>query len=109
MDNNEQEKLFKNINETSFYFFVILAITHILSGLMYVNEIIPKGSWLINRLLDVPFLIVSLIYFFSLLKLFLMKSGNYSRLADITFAIIGGVLVIFTLFFDILFPNQLPL
>lgn len=108
MDKATHKKIAKNINETSFYFFLTLSIIHIISGLLVVNKIYLRPAWLINRLLDTPFFIVSFIYIASLIKLSLLKKENYSHSFEIYSAIIGGILLLTILIFDLTFDNQLP-
>jgi uncharacterized MAPEG superfamily protein len=109
MDKRDQEKFWKNLNEISFYFFVIVGLTHIISGMLYVNEIFSKSSWLVNRLLDVPFFLITYAYIISLVKTILMKKGNYSRLFDVYSVIIGSLIAVIILLFDLMFTNKLPI
>ncbi len=109
MDKADQQKFYKNLNEASFYFFVMVGIAHILSGLLVANEAYTKPAWLINRILDIPFLAVSYIYLMSIIKLHLLSKGNYSRLFDLYSAIIGGILLLSILVIDLYLDNQLPL
>lgn len=108
MDKKDQEKMWRNVNEISFYFFVIIGVIHVISGLLFANEIFTKSSWLVNRLLDVPFFLVSYLYIISLIKILLIKKGNYSRLFDAYSVIIGSVLSIVIFVFDLIFSNKLP-
>jgi len=109
METQKEKKLYQNINEVSFYFFIILSITHLISGLALSNELYIRTAWLVNRLTDIPFLIVSLIYCLSFIKLLLMKNKFYNQLFDLITVSLGGLFILILIIYDLLIPNQLPL
>lgn len=53
---------YRNLSEVSFYFFISIGSCQILASMFYVNELFSKPAWLLSRILDMPFLFVSLIY-----------------------------------------------
>jgi hypothetical protein len=108
MDKREQTQFYKDLNETSFYFFFSIALTHILSGLLVTNELIVKMAWLINRLLDVPFFLISCLYVYSALKVNRINQNNFDHHFDMWWATIGGSICIGVFIFDLIFANQLP-
>lgn len=109
MDKQNEKIIFQNINEISFYFFVILGIVNIISGLMLANEISTKETWLINRLLDIPFFMVTFLYFYSFQKLIQIKHDNYNHFADILVIAIGGLITLALIIYDLSIPNQIPI
>jgi hypothetical protein len=108
MDKQNEKIIYQNINEISFYFFVILGIVNVISGLLLANEISVRESWLINRLLDLPFFMVTFLYFFSLHKLNLIKKQNFNHFADILVIAIGGLITLALIIYDLSIPNQIP-
>jgi hypothetical protein len=109
MDHKEQKKLYLNINETSFYFFAIVSLIHIISGLLVVNELYVKSAWLVNRLLDVPLFIITYLYLMSAAKIHMMNKENYSKTFDLYAIIIGIIISLGLIIFDLAFSNQLPI
>lgn len=109
MDKQNEKIIYQNINEISFYFFVILGIVNIISGLLLANEISVRGSWLINRLLDIPFFMVTFLYFYSYQKLIQIKNDNFNHFADILVIAIGGLIALALIIYDLSIPNQLPI
>jgi hypothetical protein len=107
-DRQEQIQTTTNLNEVSFYFFFILSLTHILSGLLVVNEIYVKPAWLINRLLDIPFLWITLLYFYSNIKLYLLKQKIYSHSYELLLITLFTTVAAFAFIADLVFSNQLP-
>jgi ATP/ADP translocase len=108
MDKKEQIRFYNDLNEPSFYFFFSISIVHIISGLMVANNLILKTSWLINRLLDVPFFLISVLYFFSATKLNKIKNNNFDQHYDLWWAVIGGSIGLSVIIFDLVFSNQIP-
>ncbi len=98
----------KNLNEVSFYFFFLIGLVHILSGLLLTNNYYIKTSWILNRSLDIPFLIVGLIYIYSNIKLYLINNKSYSRQIDFFLITTFGLLATVTFLADLVFSNRLP-
>jgi hypothetical protein len=107
-DLKQQETTAKNLQEVSFYLFFTLGITHILSGLLLANQFYITSSWLVNRLLDIPFLITTLCYIYASLKLHLLKEKIYSHTTDLIFATVFFIIGFTVFLADLIFSNQLP-
>ncbi|PIQ79673.1 hypothetical protein COV81_01205 [Candidatus Peregrinibacteria bacterium CG11_big_fil_rev_8_21_14_0_20_41_10] len=105
---NKTTAIYQNINCVSFYFFATLGFVHLISGLFVANEIALKGMWLINRLLDVPFFIVSYLYFASLFKLQLDSDATNTNVWDLLIIVVGIGLLLFLQVYDLVFPNLQP-
>lgn len=54
-----------NLNKIAFIFFAIIGLTHIIAGLMLINNYLPGPSLIVHRSLDIPFIIIGIIYGFS--------------------------------------------
>lgn len=99
-------ELFDHLRKISFLFFVIIGLTHFLSGLFYSNGYLIPESGLINRVLFIPFVVALMTYGFSNLKYHLLKTGNISK--GIDYALIGVGLFVFLslLALELLFPDS---
>lgn len=105
---NKTTAIYQNINCVSFYFFAVIGAVHLLSGLFVANQIALNGMWLINRLLDVPFFIVSYLYFASLFKLKLDPDATNTNIWDLIIIFVGTGLFLFLQVYDLVFPNLQP-
>jgi hypothetical protein len=99
----------KNLNEVSFYFFFLIGLIHILSGLLLTNNYFVKTSWIINRSLDIPFLIASLIYIYSNIKLHTLQNKSYSKQFDFFIITLFSLISTIAFLADLIFSNKLPL
>jgi hypothetical protein len=108
LEKREQEIFAKNLNEISFYYFFFIGLLHLISGMLYVNEYYSKTAWLINRLLDIPFLIITLTYIYSNIKLYLIKEKNFNPNYDLLFIVIFVFIATTAFIADLIFSNQLP-
>lgn len=72
-------ELYDHIRRISFVFFVIVGLAHFISGLLYINGHFAPGSALVNRVLFIPFVLVTLTYAWSNLKYHLLSYGKDSK------------------------------
>ena len=84
---------FKNIKKVSILFFVVIGFLHIGSSLFIANDIYMKEAFIINRTLDIPFIITGLIYGFSSLRISLASQEKSHRILDAVLAI--AIILIF--------------
>ncbi len=68
-------ELYDNIRKISFWFFVIIGLTHFVAGLLYVNSYYSPYSGIINRVTYIPFYVASYTLFYSQLKHYLAENG----------------------------------
>lgn len=108
IERKQQEIFAKNLNEISFYFFFILGTIHLISGMLFVNDFYPNAAWLINRLLDIPFLIITLTYAFSNIKLYYISKKIFNPQQDLIFIIIFLFIAVTSFLLDLIFSNQIP-
>lgn len=100
--------LYQNCKAVSFYFFAILGLLNLITGLLVANQITIKMAWLLNRLFDTPFLFVCYIYFGSLFKLQLDPHSNRVNIWDLVFVSSGTIILLSIQIYDLLLPNTLP-
>lgn len=95
----------ENIQKTSLILFIIVGLTHILSGLFVANGYLIRESNLVNQILDIPFLIIALTYLGSSIKLGLQKNNKYLESLDAIMIIIGIIIVLTVIGINLFFPN----
>jgi hypothetical protein len=93
---------FKNIKKVSILFFAIIGMLHIGSSLYLANNPISKEALIINKTLDIPFIITGLIYGLSSLRISLANQEKSHRMLDasliITIIVIFAGLILVNLF-----------
>lgn len=84
---------FKNIKKVSILFFIAIGFFHIGSSLFIANDIYMKEAFIINRTLDIPFIITGLIYGLSSLRISLASQEKSHTILDTALAI--AIILIF--------------
>lgn len=95
----------KNLQKVSLIFFIIVGIAHIGSSLMIANDYFPKQSILVNRTIDIPFIIVALAYGLSSLKLSIAKYHKTSVALDVLFTGIFILIMLAAFYINFLVPD----
>jgi hypothetical protein len=106
---------YRNLSEVSFYFFISIGSCQILASMFYVNELFSKPAWLLSRILDTPFLFVSLIYLTARLQSYQLQptqqnsTSNPSTLNATDLFILAAITLCFFLFqsYDLIFSHRL--
>lgn len=107
---------YRNLSEVSFYFFISIGSTQILASMFYVNELFSKPAWLLSRILDTPFLFVSLIYLTARLQSYQLQlnqqnqiTNNNSALNAFDLFILAAISLCFFIFqsYDLIFSHRL--
>lgn len=98
---------FKNIKKVSILFFIGIGILHIGSSLFISNGLYLKESLIVNKTLDIPFIITGLIYGLSSLRLSLANQEKSHRILDVVLA--GTIILIFLalIAINLLVPDQM--
>ncbi len=86
-------KTVENIKKIALVLFIILGLTHIVSGLMFSNGYLLPISFILNRSLDIPFAMTAVIY---------AGSAIYTKTPDKIKKITGAGLIIISLLIFIL-------
>lgn len=92
----------KNIQKVSLFFFIGIGLLHILSGLFIANGHFKEHSIIINRILDLPFLITALLYGASSIKINLQSE---SEKTDNTIIITCIVLILIAFYINFFVPE----
>ena len=96
-------KTIENIKKVALVFFLIIGITHIISGLMIGNQYFIPTSLIINRVLDIPFALTALVYGFSGILM-----HHYEKKKLLSRIFIGFTLFIFIIlvYINFLLPDK---
>lgn len=94
-----------NIQKVSLVFFAAIGFTHIVSGLFVANGYIIGTANTINQALDIPFIIAAMLYFYSSLKLGLLKVEKYPSALDTVFVILGFAVIITVIGINLFLPD----
>lgn len=106
---------YRNLSEVSFYFFISIGSTQILASMFYVNELFSKPAWLLSRILDTPFLFVSLIYLTAKLQSYQLQptqqnsNNNLTTLNATDLFLLAAITLCFFIFqsYDLIFSHRL--
>lgn len=90
----------RTLRQISLIFFLLLGGTHIISGLLASENLFLPLSSLINRVLDIPFVLIGLIYGLSHTKLHADSPHHRSYLLIMTVICLGvlGIMLYINLF-----------
>ncbi len=95
-----------NIKKVSLIFFVITGFLHLGSSIFIANEFFIKESFIINKIMDIPFILTGLIYAFTSLRLSLTDPEKNHKALDISLISIIILVLIALLLINILLPNR---
>lgn len=96
---------FKNIKKVSILFFVLIGLVHIGSSLYLANNPFSKEALIINKTLDIPFIITGLIYGLSSLRISLANQEKSHRILDASLIIAIVVIFVGLVLVNLLVPD----
>jgi len=96
---------FKNIKKVSILFFALIGIVHIGSSLFLANNPFSKEALIINKTLDIPFVITGLIYGLSSLRISLANQEKSHRILDASLIIAIVVIFVGLVLVNLLVPD----
>jgi len=98
--------LYEQIRKISLIFFVVIGLSHFITGLLFVNGYYREITGVTNRVLFIPFVLALFSYLYSGVK---SEENNNSKLA-ILILIVGLLVIIGTVALEIFLPDaQNPL
>ena len=83
----------QNIKKVSILFFIVIGTLHIGSSLFISNGLYLKESLILNKILDIPFIITGLIYGTTSLRISLARKEKSHRILDVALA--GIIILVF--------------
>lgn len=72
-----------NIKKVALVFFVITGLLHLGSSILIANELYIKPAFILNKTMDIPFIITGLIYGLSSLRLTFTNPNHEHKTLDI--------------------------
>lgn len=96
-------KTAENINKVALIFFVTLGFAHILSGLMLNSSYLLPWSLITNRVLDIPFVIIGLIYGYSCIYEDIAQKNQ--KIATTVFTVITIIIFIALVLINVLLKD----
>jgi len=73
-----------NIKKVSLIFFLVTGFMHLGSTMMVANGIALKASFLVQKTMDIPFILTGLIYGFSSIRINITDQNKQHKLLDIS-------------------------
>jgi len=98
-------KTIENIKKVSLIFFVITGIIHFTSGIFIANEIFLKEAGILNKTMDIPFILTGLIYGFSSLRISLTNPTEKHKILDISLLSVIILILIGIIAINLIFPE----
>ncbi|MFH1284438.1 MAG: hypothetical protein ABIH78_02505 [Candidatus Peregrinibacteria bacterium] len=88
-----------NIKKVSLIFFIITGLLHLGSAMFISNGLHLKEALIVNKTMDIPFILTGLIYGFSSLRLSLTDPEKHHKLLDVSLIsiiiiVLAGLVVI---------------
>ena len=104
----EQTKTFttiQNIKKVTLVFFIITGLAHLGSSVLIANNIYLKTAFIINKTMDIPFILTGLIYGFTSLRLSLTNPSSKHKTLDIILIAIIMLALAGLIAINIIFPD----
>jgi len=95
----------ENIKKVSLVLFIILGLSHILTGFLVNSNIGVPLTFIINHILDIPFAMISLIYGLSSIKTDLKDGGN--KTINILFIVLTLLIFFGLVYINIFIPDKI--
>lgn len=100
-------KTIENLKNVALVLFIILGLTHIVSGLMFTNGYIKELSFILNRSLDIPFAMTAVIYAGS--GIYLNSSEKTRKPLGVALILISLLIFILLIYINLLIPDKVSL
>lgn len=95
-----------NIKKVTLIFFIITGFLHLGSSIFIANQLYLKESFILNKTMDVPFIITGLIYGLSSLRLSLTNPDHEHKTLDIFLISVIILVLLGLILINILVPDS---
>ena len=95
----------ENIKKVSLVFFIIMGLLHLGSSIMIANKLYLKETIIVNKIMDIPFILTGLAYGFSSLRCTLTDPSEKHKVLDIILIAIIVLALLGLLTLNIFFPD----
>jgi len=95
----------KNIRNVSLIFFIITGVLHFGSSILIANGLFLKTTSILNKTMDIPFVMTGLIYAFSSVRLKLTDPDQSHKTLDIILICVMIIILIALIFVNLFVPD----
>lgn len=95
----------QNIKKVALIFFVITGFLHLGSSAFIANQLFLKEAMILNKVMDIPFVVTGLIYGFSSLRLSLTNPEKQHKILDISLVCVIILALIGLILINLLLPE----
>jgi len=74
---------FLNIKKVSLIFFIAIGIVHLGSSMLLANNVFSQVSYIVNKTMEIPFILTGMIYGLSSLRISFFDPENPHKILDI--------------------------
>lgn len=98
-------KTIKNIKKVALLFFIATGILHLGSTALIINNMFLKEAFIVNRVMDIPFIITGIIYGFASIRLTVEKPEDSHKIMNMGFIGITVLMLAGLLFINLFLPT----
>lgn len=95
----------QNIKKTALIFFIATGILHLGSSILIANDLFLRESTLLNKTMDIPFILTGLIYGLSSLRISLTNPNKKHKTLDIILICVIILVLIGLLIINLVLPD----
>lgn len=98
-------KTIENIKKVALIFFIITGLLHLGSSAFIANGLYVKNAFIVNKTMDIPFIVTGLIYGLSSLRLSLTNPEKKHKILDIILISVIILILIGLIIINLLLPD----
>ncbi len=95
----------ENIKKVALIFFIATGILHLGSSVFIANQLFMKPAFILNRTMDIPFVITGIIYALASLRLGLTNPNSEHKKLDIILISVIIIVLIGLILINLLLPD----
>ena len=94
-----------NLKKVALILFIVLGLSHILTGLLMTNGYLLPVSFIVNHILDIPFAMTALIYGFTSIRAGIKADGH--KLINLIFIILSLLIFAGLVYINVFIPDKI--
>lgn len=98
-------KSIENIKKVALVFFIVTGLLHLGSSVVIANELFLKQATIINKVMDIPFILTGMIYGFASLRSSVTNPEEKHKILDVSLSIIVIIALISLIIINIFIPD----
>ena len=95
----------KNTKKIALVFFIVTGVFHLGSSIFIANQLMLKEAFIINKTMDIPFVITALIYGLSSLRLHLTHPEKEHKILDISLMCVIILILVALIILNTVIPD----